>query len=94
MASIISIETYKSDLSNTITLADIIWYRFVLIEISTFYRNDHELLQMGDLWDKVSLGAFFSSGWDLVVCAALISLHFDCYSARITAHTYTLISLL
>ena len=52
------------------------------------------LLPIGDLWDEVSLGAYFSSGWDLVVCAALISLRFDCYSAPFTAHTYTLISLL
>ena len=40
------------------------------------------LLPISDLWDKVSLGAYFSSGWDLVVCAALISLHFDCHKAR------------
>ena len=52
------------------------------------------LLPVSDLWDKVSLGAYFSSWWNLVVCDALISMRFDCYSAQFTARTYTLISLL
>ena len=70
----------------------------ISFSVSRLYKKSMKrifcLLSISDLWDKVTLGAYFSSGWDLVVCAALISLRFDCYYAQFTAHTYILISLL